>query len=41
LWGMNIAVPFAHNQYAFAIVLAIVLGLSTLAVLIFRKNKWL
>lgn len=41
LWGMNVAVPFAHNQYAFAIVLAIVLGLSTLAVLIFRKNKWL
>ncbi|QQS18521.1 magnesium transporter CorA family protein [Candidatus Saccharibacteria bacterium] len=41
LWGMNVAVPFANNQYAFAFVLAIVLGLSALAVLIFRKNKWL
>lgn len=41
LWGMNVAVPFADNQYAFAFVLAIVLGLSALAVLLFRKNKWL
>jgi Mg2+ and Co2+ transporter CorA len=38
---MNVAVPFADNQYAFAFVLAIVLGLSALAVLLFRKNKWL
>ncbi len=41
LWGMNVAVPFADNKYAFAFVLAIVLGLSALAVLLFRKNKWL
>ncbi len=41
LWGMNVAVPFAHSPYAFFFVLLIVLGLSTAAVLIFRKNKWL
>ncbi len=41
LWGMNVAVPFAHNPHAFLFVLGIVLGLSFLAVLIFRKNKWL
>lgn len=41
LWGMNVAVPFASSPYAFVFVLAIVLGLSALAVLIFRRNKWL
>ncbi|QQS19731.1 magnesium transporter CorA family protein [Candidatus Saccharibacteria bacterium] len=41
LWGMNVAVPFASNSHAFLIVIGIVLGLSTLAVIIFRRNKWL
>jgi magnesium transporter len=41
LWGMNVAVPFAHNRYAFEFVLLIVLGLSLGAVLLFRRNKWL
>ena len=41
LWGMNVAVPFADYKYAFGLVIVIVLGLSALAVLIFRKNKWL
>ncbi len=40
LWGMNVAVPFANSPYAFVFVLLIVLGLSTLAVLVFRRNKW-
>lgn len=41
LWGMNVAVPFANDPHAFLFVLAIVVGLSALAVYIFRRNKWL
>ncbi len=41
LWGMNVAVPFAHDPNAFLFVLLIVLGLSTIAVWIFHKKKWL
>ncbi|PID30924.1 hypothetical protein CR973_00665 [Candidatus Saccharibacteria bacterium] len=41
LWGMNVALPFAESQYAFAFVVALIVGLFSLALFIFRRNKWL
>lgn len=41
LWGMNVAVPFADNPHAFAMVLAIVASLTAALVWLFHKKKWL
>lgn len=41
LWGMNVAVPFASNQYAFVIILVIILTSVFLASRFFNYKKWL
>jgi magnesium transporter len=41
LWGMNVAVPFEHAKYAFVIVLALIGGLTALAIWFFHRKKWL
>jgi magnesium transporter len=41
LWGMNVDVPFEHTRYAFLEVLAIIAGLTTLAIWFFHRKKWL
>ncbi|MCA9318215.1 magnesium transporter CorA family protein [Candidatus Saccharibacteria bacterium] len=41
LWGMNVAVPFAHNTHAFLIVLAIIIVLMSVVIAFFHKKKWL
>lgn len=41
LWGMNVAVPMADNPHAFFIVLGIIAGLMSLAIYIFRRNRWI
>lgn len=41
LWGMNVAVPFAQNQYAFVIVLSIIALSIALIVGIFHRKRWI
>lgn len=40
LWGMNVAVPLAHDSHAFMIVLILIAGLMATAVYIFHKKRW-
>lgn len=40
-YGMNVALPFQDSPFAFHLTLAISLGLSLLAVLLFLKRRWL
>ncbi len=41
LWGMNVAVPFADNPYAFAIVLLIIAALMSIAIYVFHRKRWI
>lgn len=41
LYGMNIDIPFQRTVGAFWIVMAIILVISIIAVLLFRRNRWL
>lgn len=41
LWGMNVAVPFQHNKYAFLIMLAVIAGSVFFATRFFSYKKWL
>jgi len=41
LYGMNIALPFEHTPYAFAIVLGMIAAIVGVAVWMFKRNKWL
>lgn len=41
LYGMNLALPLAHNHNAFWYILVIVMAITTCAILLFRKLKWL
>lgn len=40
LWGMNVAVPFADNPYAFVFVLLIITGLMSLVIYLFHRKRW-
>jgi magnesium transporter len=41
LYGMNIAIPFQKTAGAFWIVMSIILLISLIVVLLFRRNRWL
>lgn len=41
IYGMNVALPFAENPFAFLIVLGIIMGISAVLLAVFIKNKWL
>jgi magnesium transporter len=41
IYGMNVALPFQDKPYAFYLVIAWTIGASAIAVLLFRKNRWL
>lgn len=41
LWGMNVPVPFAHNAYAFSIVIVFIIATTALFVYFFYRKKWL
>lgn len=41
LWGMNVAVPFAHNPHAFGYVIGVIVIVTTLFVVFFHRKKWL
>lgn len=41
LWGMNVALPFAHNPYGFWIIVTIVLVITIILIANFKKRKWL
>lgn len=40
LWGMNVAVPFSEEPYAFLYVLMIIAALTFTIVTVFRHKKW-
>ena len=40
-YGMNMALPFAHSRFAFALIMGICIVLLIFFVYIFRKKKWL
>jgi magnesium transporter len=40
LWGMNVAVPFADNSYAFAVVLLIIAVLMSVVIYVFHRKRW-
>lgn len=40
-YGMNVALPFAQNPYAFFGILGITIMLSLIALIIFIRNDWL
>lgn len=41
VYGMNVALPFQNQPYAFLLIMAITLAFSVIVVLLFRKNRWL
>lgn len=41
LWGMNVALPFANHPFAFAIILLIIAALTTSAIYIFHRKRWI
>jgi magnesium transporter len=41
LYGMNVNIPYQKSQYAFLIVMFIILFISFIAVLLFRRKRWL
>ena len=41
LYGMNIALPFAHHQYAFLEVVGAIVVLAGIAIYVFHRKKWL
>ncbi|MBU6447011.1 MAG: magnesium transporter CorA family protein, partial [Verrucomicrobia bacterium] len=41
IYGMNVALPFQGKAYAFVLLMAITLAFSIVAVILFRKNRWL
>jgi magnesium transporter len=41
LWGMNVAVPFQDEKYAFVYVLLIIVTLTTGVIWFFSRKKWL
>lgn len=40
-YGMNVVLPFSDSPKAFAVILALTILLSVLAMVVFIKNKWL
>lgn len=40
LWGMNVAVPFAEEPYAFLIVIAIILLCTSVVIYLFHRRRW-
>lgn len=41
LWGMNVLVPFADNRYAFWIIIALIVAITGVLVINFKKRNWL
>lgn len=41
IYGMNIALPLSHTSYAFIFIMSMILMMSVVALLIFRRKKWL
>lgn len=41
LYGMNMPLPFQHKSYAFLIVIGITALASLIAIVLFRRNRWL
>jgi magnesium transporter len=40
LYGMNVPLPFQHNQYAFLGILVTSMTIVGIAFAIFKKNDW-
>ncbi len=41
LYGMNLALPLQKNHYAFWIILAIVMSITSITIWYFQKKRWL
>jgi magnesium transporter len=41
IYGMNVTLPFQAKPYSFLLVMGITLAASIVAVILFRKNRWL
>ena len=41
IYGMNIALPLSHTTYAFVFIMSFILILSAVALVIFRRKRWL
>lgn len=41
IYGMNVGLPLASKSYAFLFVMGIILVCSIIAIVLFRKNRWL
>ena len=41
IYGMNVALPMQHKPYAFLMVMGMTVFASVVAVVLFRKNRWL
>lgn len=41
IYGMNVALPSQHRPYAFWFIMALIIVISIIATLLFRKNRWL
>lgn len=41
IYGMNMALPFQNNTYAFSIIMGFTVVASIIAIVLFRKNRWL
>jgi magnesium transporter len=41
IYGMNIALPLSHTTYAFIFIMSFILILSAVALVIFRRKRWL
>jgi magnesium transporter len=41
IYGMNIALPLSHSTYAFIFILSLITVTSALALILFKRKKWL
>jgi Mg2+ and Co2+ transporter CorA len=41
VYGMNISLPLSQSTHAFVFILSLITVLSAIALIIFRRKKWL
>jgi magnesium transporter len=41
IYGMNVTLPFSKNTHAFLLILSMITVMSAIALVIFRRKKWL
>jgi magnesium transporter len=41
IYGMNVPLPFQNGEYTFEAILAVIIGISSLGIIIFNVNDWL